>query len=93
MDRAHHQEKLITFLSTVAVPGVSVSELTGGITTGTGGHDLNLVQAGVIDSFAIIQIISYLEQNYGLNLHKAGISPAELVSIGGIMTAIERSTR
>lgn len=93
MDRAHHQEKLIAFLSTVAVPGVSVSEITAGITNGTGGHDLNLVQAGIIDSFAIIQIISYLEQNYGLNLLKAGISPAELVSIGGIMTAIERSTR
>ncbi len=51
--------------------------------------DMNLVQAGVLDSFALIQIIFYLEQNYGLNLQKLGIDPADLVSIGGMMSAIE----
>jgi acyl carrier protein len=78
-----HREKLVAFLDSVAKPGCSVGLVNGDST--------NLVQAGVLDSFALIQIIFYLEQTYGMNLQKLGIDPADLGSIRGMMTAIERS--
>jgi len=81
MDRQEHRQKLLAFLDSVAKPGCSAGEIDD--------DDMNLVQAGVLDSFALIQIIFYLEQNYGVNLQKLGIDPADLVSIGGMMSALE----
>ena len=83
MSTEEHRERLIAFLNTVARPGQVVGE---------GGDDeSNLVQANVVDSFAVIQIIFYLEENYGVDLPAMGIDPADLVSIAGMMSAIERS--
>jgi len=78
-----HREKLLTFLNSVAKPGCSACE--------NDADNTNLVQSGVVDSFAIIQIIFYLEQTYDLNLPALGIDPADLVSIDGMLSAIERS--
>ena len=78
-----HREKLLTFLNSVAKPGSSVSLIDD--------ENTNLVRSGVIDSFAIIQIIFYLEQDYGLDLPALGIDPSDLVSIEGILSAIECS--
>ena len=83
MSTEEHRERLIAFLNTVARPGQVAGE---------GGDDeSNLVQANVVDSFAVIQIIFYLEENYGVNLPAMGIDPADLVSIAGMMSVIERS--
>ena len=83
MSTEEHRERLIAFLNTVARPGQVVGE---------GGDDeSNLVQANVVDSFAVIQIIFYLEENYGVDLPAMGIDPADLVSIAGMMSVIERS--
>jgi acyl carrier protein len=78
-----HRAKLVTFLNSVAKPGCSVGV--------TDDDNKNLVQSGVIDSFAIIQIIFYLEQDYGIDLSAMGVDHAELVSIDGMLSAIERS--
>lgn len=82
MVRQAQREGLIEFLNSVAKPGSRVDDID---------DDTDLIQAGVIDSFAVIQIISYLEQNYHLNLQILGIDPAALGTIGGILTAISRS--
>ena len=83
VDKREHREKLITFLNSVARPGSGVGSVDDDKT--------NLVQSGVVDSFAIIQIIFYLEQTYDLNLPALGIDPADLMSIDGMLSAIERS--
>ena len=83
VEMREHREKLVTFLNSVAKPGCSVGE--------NNADHTNLVQSGVVDSFAIIQIILYLEQTYDLNLPALGIDPADLVSIDGMLSAIERS--
>lgn len=77
------REGLIEFLNTVAKPGSSIDDID---------DDTDLIQAGVIDSFALIQIITYLEQNYDLNLQRLGIDPIALGTIGGIIAAISRSS-
>lgn len=81
--QGHRQrDTVVAFLNGVAKPGSSIDVIE---------DDTNLIQAGVIDSFAVIQIISYLEQNHGLNLQVLGVDPASLGTIGGILAAIDRA--
>ena len=83
MDMKEHREKLVAFLESVTKPGCKVGDVED--------DNTNLVQAGLVDSFALIQVIFYLEKNYDLNLQVLGIDPADLMSIEGILSAIERS--
>jgi acyl carrier protein len=55
--------------------------------------DERLVGSGLIDSLAILQIVTYLEVNYGLDFAARGISPEELGSIGGILKLIEQERK
>ena len=83
MDRAAVRSEVIGFLNSVVRPGQSVSD--------TGDDETNLIDAGVMDSLALIQIIFYLEQNHDLNLHALGIDPSELASVSGTLNSIERA--
>lgn len=84
MDRANTRAALANFLHSVARTGRTPAHFE---------DDTNLVQAGVIDSFAVIQIIAHLEQQYDVNLHAIGVDPTDLVSLGGMLSAIERARR
>ena len=76
------RDELVEFLNSVARPGSQVEEIA---------DHRNLIDAGIIDSFALIQIIYWLEQTQGMNLQELGIDPAELGSIDGILNAITRA--
>ena len=76
------KREVIEFLASIARPGHSIEEVT---------DDVNLIDSGFIDSLALVQIITYLEQTYSLNLYQHGIDPNDLGSIAGIMRAIEKS--
>ena len=82
MEPSSRRRALVEFLNSVAKPGSRVDDVD---------DDTNLVQAGIVDSFALIQIIFYLEQNYALNLPALGIDPADLATIGGMLAAIARA--
>jgi len=84
---SHHErprDELLVFLNSVARPGCQVDDIE---------DDRNLIDADIIDSFALIQIISWLEQKHGLNLQEVGIDPADLGRIGGILDAIARANK
>ena len=81
-DRERLREQLVKFLNSVARPGCQVDDIE---------DDRNLIDADIIDSFALIQIISWLEQNHGLNLQELGIDPADLGRIDRILDAIARA--
>jgi acyl carrier protein len=49
-----------------------------------------LVGLGLIDSLAILQIVTYLEATYGIDFAARGLTPEELGSIGGILGIIEQ---
>ncbi len=70
---------LIVFLGTIVRPGCRLDIIAG---------DDHLVDAGVLDSLAVIHIIMYLESEYGINLAEQGINPADILSINGILEAI-----
>jgi acyl carrier protein len=82
MEPSSHRRALVEFLNSVAKTGSRVDDVD---------DDTNLIQAGLVDSFALIQIIFYLEQNYALNLPALGIDPADLATIGGMLAAIARA--
>ena len=73
------RNEIIRFLNTVVRPGQDVSQVS---------DDTNLVDAGVIDSLALIQIIFFLESEHGVQLHTAGVDPADLVSVAGILSTL-----
>lgn len=70
---------LVRFIGTIARPGQSAEGLA---------DDRNLIDAGIIDSLAMVQIIVHLEQEHGVDLLKAGFDPAELASVAGILKVI-----
>ncbi len=78
-----NRKDLIDFLALIARPGRPIDGMD---------DKSNLIDAGVIDSLALIQIIQYLEQNHGLNLQASGIDPNDLSSIAGILAAADRAT-
>jgi len=81
-ERERAREDLMAFLGTIVQPGIEPSSFS---------DDTNLIDVGAIDSLALIQIISYLEQNHGLDLQAGGIDPNDLGSVSGILGAIERA--
>ena len=82
MEQSQARARLIEFIRSVATPGCSLDGVE---------DSVNLIDAGIIDSFALIQVIQYLEQDHGCDLHALGIDPADLGSISGILNAIQRA--
>ena len=71
---------LMQFLRSIQKAGMPVESLA---------DDARLVESGLIDSLAILQIVTYLEATYALDFSSRGVSPEELGSIGGILRLIE----
>lgn len=81
MTRAQRKEDLTAFLKTICRPGVSLD---------ASDENEGLVAAGLIDSLATLEIISFLEREYGINFEDPDVDPFEVGSIGGILDLIER---
>jgi acyl carrier protein len=82
MDPQDVRAELVVFLLSVSTPGCQLDDID---------DSINLIDAGIMDSFALIQVIFYLEQNHGCDLQALGIDPVDLGSIKGILTAIQRA--
>ena len=78
------RDGLVRFLGTISRAGQTLEGV---------GDDVNLVDAGIIDSLAMVQIIVHLEQEHAIDLLASGIDPAELSTIGGILRSIERAPK
>ena len=81
MSRQENKKRLVEFLRTIQRPDHPINAAD---------ERENLFRAGLADSLAILQIVSYLEQNHGVNLSERGVDPDELSSIGGILDVIEQ---
>ena len=82
--REQHKTALLDFLRTIQKAGVPIQQLD---------ENERLVASGLIDSLAILQIISYLETNYGIDFSEGGINPEQLASIGRVLDLIEQHTK
>jgi acyl carrier protein len=82
--REQRRAALLQFLRTIQKAGQPVESL----------HDTDrLVASGLIDSLAILQIVSHLEAAYGIDFSVRGVSPEELGSLGGILDVIEQEAK
>jgi acyl carrier protein len=82
--REQRRQGLIDFLSDIQKAGLPVQALD---------EEDDLIESGLIDSLAILQIVTYLEQTYGLDFSIRGIDREELSSIGRILELIEGENR
>ena len=78
--REHLLGDLMRFLRTIQKPNRPVESL---------GLDERLVASGLVDSLAIMQIVVYLEENYGIDFAASGLDPERLASMGSIIDLIE----
>jgi len=81
MEPAQRKGNLINFLRTIQRPDCPLQEIDG---------ELSLVESGLIDSLALLQIITYLEQTYGIDFSEKGIDPGELRSVNAILEFVAR---
>ena len=82
VDNARLLGDLKQFLRSIQKPGQPVESL---------GLDDHLVNSGLVDSLAIMQIVVYLEVNYGIDFAASGFDPERLASMGSIVALIEES--
>lgn len=83
MDRQQRKTDLIQFLRTIQRPDSPIKEIDEG---------QRLVDSGLIDSLAILQIVLHLERTYNIDFREKGIDPGNLQSVGSILDLIERET-
>jgi acyl carrier protein len=83
MEPERRKSDLVSFLRTIQRPDFPLQEIDG---------DLSLVESGLIDSLALLQIITYLEQTYGIDFREKGIDPGELRSVDAILEFVARET-
>ena len=82
--REERKGKLFGFLRTIQKAGLPIDSL---------GERDPLVASGLIDSLAILQIVTYLETTYEIDFSLRGVDPEQLGSIGGILDLIEQEKK
>ena len=79
--RPHRKAALIEFLRTIQRPDHPIDAIP---------EYQKLVESGLIDSLALLQIVTYLEETYRIDFRERGVNPADLGSVGAILDLIER---
>ena len=80
--RAQLLADLKVFLRTIQKPNKPVDSV---------GMEERLVASGLVDSLAIMQIVVYLEEQYGIDFSASGFDPDRLASMGSIIDLIEQA--
>ena len=70
---------ILAFLETIRRPEQPLNGI---------GDDDHLVQSGLIDSLAMLEIVAFLEHEFGLNFRDGGVDPERFASINRILELI-----
>lgn len=81
MDQEQKKQDLIDFLRTIQRPDYPDNGID---------EESSLVESGLIDSLALLEIVTYLEQSYRIDFSVRGIDPGDLLSVRSILDLIER---
>lgn len=74
--------ELKAFLRTIQKPNRPVDSV---------GESDSLVTSGLIDSLAVVQIVTWLESKYGIDFAATGVDPERLASMSSIVDLIQES--
>lgn len=55
--------------------------------------DTNLFEAGVMDSYSLVELSSFIESTYGVDIEDNEMISPELTTYDGIVSFIERKTK
>lgn len=80
---AERLQDLKVFLRSIQRPGMSLDKVQ---------LDDNIVQVGLIDSLALIQITMYLERKYNIDFSMLGFNPEQLSSMSNLLQLIEEES-
>jgi acyl carrier protein len=81
-DRQQRLQDLTQFLRTIQKPNKPIEHIA---------VDESLVASGLIDSLAVVQIVVYLENTYGIDFSAHGFDPERLASMANILDFIEEA--
>jgi methoxymalonate biosynthesis acyl carrier protein len=81
MSEGSDRERLLQFLQTIRRPEKAMAAIS---------DEENLVRSGLIDSLAVLEIIMFLETEFGIDFSKTGVDPSQLMTIPSILGLIER---
>jgi acyl carrier protein len=82
--RQRHRERVIDFLRTIQKPDRPLDTVA---------ETDSLVEKGLIDSLALLEIVTFLEEQYRIDFAAIGLEPEQLTSVSGILDLIEREAR
>jgi acyl carrier protein len=82
--RQRHRERVIDFLRTIQKPDRPLDTVA---------ETDSLVESGLIDSLALLEIVAFLEEQYRIDFAAIGLEPEQLTSVSGILDLIEREAR
>jgi acyl carrier protein len=80
MSRSQNKQKLLAFLETIRRPEIPLEAID---------ERDGLVSSGLIDSLALLEIITFLETEFGMDFSDTGVDPDQLGSIANILDLIE----
>lgn len=80
-ERERSRQELIDFLRTIQRADYAHAAID---------EESGLIESGLIDSLALLQIVTYLEQTYGVDFTERGIDPEDLRSVNSILDLIAR---
>ena len=81
-ERQQRLEDLTIFLRTIQKPNKPIDQV---------GVDESLVTSGLIDSLAMVQIVVYLENTYGIDFMAHGFEPERLASMTSILDFVDEA--
>jgi acyl carrier protein len=82
--RQRHRERVLEFLRTIQKPDRPLDSVA---------ETDSLVESGLIDSLALLEIVAFLEEQYRIDFATVGLEPEQLTSVSGILDLIEREAR
>jgi acyl carrier protein len=82
--RQRHRERVLEFLRTIQKPDRPLDTVA---------ETDSLVESGLIDSLALLEIVAFLEEQYRIDFAAIGLEPEQLTSVSGILDLIEREAR
>jgi len=82
--RQRHRERVLEFLRSIQKPDRPLDTVA---------ETDSLVESGLIDSLALLEIVAFLEEQYRIDFAAVGLEPEQLTSVSGILDLIEREAR
>lgn len=82
--RERHRDRVLEFLRTIQKPDRPLDTVA---------ETDSLVESGLIDSLALLEIVTFLEEQYRIDFAAIGLEPEQLTSVSGILDLIEREAR